>query len=183
MKLYTGTGDGGETSLLNGRRVSKSDIRIAAIGEVDELNAMLGWSRACVQPEAVGAGLRSIQDDLFRLGAELAGPADPPPGVRGLCIRTEDAARLEAWIDEACAAVPPLRHFILPGGSEGAARLHVARAVCRRAERVLVMLSAADRVSPESLVYLNRLGDLLFAWARLSAVQARAPEILWKPSM
>ncbi len=182
MKLYTGTGDGGETSLFNGRRVLKSHVRIAAIGEVDELNAMLGWCRACAQPEVVSSALRSIQDDLFRLGAELAGAADPT-AARGPCIVREDVVRLEGWIDEACAVLPPLRNFILPGGSEGAARLHVARAVCRRAERALVLLSAADGLAAEPLVYINRLGDLLFAWARLSTLQAGEPEVVWKPSM
>ena len=157
MKIYTRTGDGGETALLGGARVSKADPRVAAYGDVDELNAWLGFVLAGGVDGAIAGALEPIQRDLFAIGARLA---DPSGRV---------ANRVEK---------PPLRRFILPGGSASGAALHVARTVCRRAERTIVGLGA-DHVEPEILEYLNRLSDLLFVMARTANHRDRAPEVEW----
>jgi len=174
MRIYTRTGDGGETGLGDGSRVAKNDLRVVAVGEVDELNAAVGVARAAGLPEEVDRRLERIQRELFDLGADLARPIAvgeasakrPPLRLVGAYV-----ARLEAAIDEIDAALPPLRSFILPGGSEAAARLHVTRAVCRRAERAVVglMRVAAETTNPECGRYLNRLADLLFVLARHAA--------------
>jgi cob(I)alamin adenosyltransferase len=159
--IYTGGGDTGETSLGDGSRVSKQDPRIAALGEVDELNSFVGWT---------GAGLDRIQNELFDLGADLS-----VPGGDRLRIEQPYIDRLEAEIDEANAQLEPLKSFVLPGGTETAARLYVARAVCRRAERAVL---AVDGANPFAAVYLNRLSDLLFVLARLAN---GGDEPLWRP--
>ncbi len=173
-RIYTRGGDRGETSLGDGSRVSKLDCRIAAFGAVDELNAAIGVVLAGVVPDELRPPLERIQNELFDVGADLSVPV----GVEGR-LRVEQSAvdRLEALCDRFNEALPELRSFVLPGGTEAAARLHVARTVCRRAERDAL---AAD-VNPLVVVYLNRLSDLLFILARAANAAAGQPEPLWKP--
>jgi cob(I)alamin adenosyltransferase len=165
-RIYTGGGDKGQTSLGDGSRVSKLDPRVAAMGDVDELNSLVGWA----------GGLERIQNELFDLGADLSVPFDPA-GER-LRVTAEAVTRLEREIDEANASLPDLKSFVLPGGSERAARLFVARAVCRRAERAVLAVSGAN---PLAAVYLNRLSDLLFVLARAANAGSGEDEILWRP--
>jgi cob(I)alamin adenosyltransferase len=182
VKIYTRTGDGGETGLFDGTRVPKSDARVSAYGEVDELNAWLGLARASLTDAgASGQGLAAIlehmQRDLFALGSRLADPAHKIAGrVVKAAIAPEDIARLEGWIDELDTELPPLRRFVLPGGSTAGAALHVARTVCRRAERAMVALGGVD---PELLVYINRVSDLLFVMARAANQRHGSPEVEW----
>ncbi len=166
--LYTRAGDRGETSLFGGQRVSKDHLRVAAYGELDELNAALGVAMAFLRQRRVASLLRSVQNELFDIGAELAsrGQAPREPGGEAFRLSPEQVVRLEGWIDQYDAKVPPLKTFILPSGSRGASLLHLARAVCRRAERAVVTLAASEEVNPQILAYLNRLSDLLFALAR-----------------
>ncbi len=178
-RIYTRGGDAGETSLGSGARVPKDAPRIEAFGDVDELNALLGLALARGVPEPWGAWLAAVQNDLFDLGADLAVPAG---GSRErLRVTGEQVTRLEAWCDEANEGLEPLRSFVLPGGSETAALLHVARTVCRRAERRGVTLAAAEDVNPEALAYLNRLSDLLFILARAANAAGGVDEPLWRP--
>ena len=186
MKIYTKTGDGGETGLYGGVRVSKANVRVAAYGEVDEVNAALGVARATLQQsdgtEDLVAMTEQIQRDLFAVGARLADPTHRIAGrVTTAVVAADDIARLEGWVDTLEAALPPLRRFILAGGAPGGAALHLARTVCRRAERSLVGLlaSEADAFEPELLVYVNRLSDLLFVMARAANQRAGTPEIEW----
>ena len=162
-KIYTRGGDRGETSLGDGSRVAKTDPRVAAIGDVDELNSLVGW---------IG-GLERIQNELFDLGADLSVPYTGEDDR--LRVTQEQVDRLESEIDAANEALEPLKSFVLPGGSERAARLFLARAVCRRAERTVLTL---EDVNPLTAVYLNRLSDLLFVLAR---AENAGDEILWKP--
>jgi len=179
VKLYTRTGDSGQTALFDGTRVSKADPRVDAYGDVDELNAIVGMARAAGQDSELDAQLARLQQDLFALGARLADPASRIASrVAKAAITDEDVARLEGWIDRAEAEVPPLRRFILPGGAPLAATLHLARTVCRRAERHVVGLGP-DAVEPVLVVYLNRLSDLLFVLARLANHRARVIEPEW----
>jgi cob(I)alamin adenosyltransferase len=182
MKLYTRTGDAGETSLHDGRRVSKDDPRVVVCGEVDELNAMLGWCRAAAGAHPLEDRLETVQRLLFNLGAEVATPARTPASGRIPLIAESHVRQLETWIDEATAAVSPLKHFVLPAGCEIACRLHLARTACRRAERALVRLVRSGEVRPQPLVFLNRLGDALFAWAREANHDANHAETVWIPS-
>ncbi len=176
MKLYTKRGDDGHTDLFGGGRVAKDDSRVASYGEVDETNAAVGVALAsCADPELISM-LRRIQSDLFVLGAELATPAQKQPSMT---IGDEDVTRLEQWIDQASDEVQPLRSFILPGGTACAAALHFARTVCRRAERAAVSLAGKEPLRPTVLLYLNRLSDLLFAWARLANHRAAVADIAW----
>jgi cob(I)alamin adenosyltransferase len=182
MKLYTKTGDDGTTGLFGGGRVPKASARVEAYGTVDETNATLGVARAIPLDPIIDAVLAPIQADLFTLGAELA----CVPGKEGKLgmapIGEGDIARLERAIDEADAACPPLKSFVLPGGSPGAAALHVARTVCRRAERAVLALRDADAPARgEVVIYLNRLSDLLFALARRANVVAGVPDVPWEP--
>ena len=178
MKLYTRTGDAGETSLFDGTRVSKADARVDAYGEVDELNAWLGMVRAAGVPADVDEALVHIQRDLFALGARLADPAERiADRVTKASITDADVARLEGWIDQYDAEAPPLRRFILAGGSPAGAALHGARTVCRRGERHIVSLQPA--VDPVLVHYVNRLSDLLFAMARAVNHRAGVPETEW----
>ena len=179
MPLYTGQGDDGRTLLIGGVRVDKDASRVAAYGEVDELNACLGLVRAAGPPEPLPSRLADIQNVLFEVGAHLATP--PGSSVNPFTDGQQKVRRLEGWIDEASAGAPPLRNFVLPGGTEAAARLHLARAVCRRAERTMVGLMRAEPVDAQVLVFLNRLSDLLFAWARQVNHQAGAGDVIWKP--
>jgi cob(I)alamin adenosyltransferase len=179
VKIYTRTGDGGETALFDGTRVLKSDPRVDAYGHVDELNALLGVVLASGVDPALGAWLEQIQRDLFAVGARLADPnARIAARVTKAGLQPSDAERLEAWIDEAEASLPALRRFILPGGSPAGALLHLARTVCRRAERQIVALGP-DAVESAVLVYMNRLSDLLFVLARLANARAGASEVEW----
>jgi len=182
MKLYTRQGDDGKTSLLDGTRVAKDDRRVAAYGEIDELNAVLGWVATLQEADELRPSIGTIQDEMFRLGAELATPASAEPNAHLPRIPSDAITRLEGWIDDATEPVPPLRHFILPGGSELASRLHLARTCCRQAERYVITLSHHESIRSEPVVYLNRLSDLLFAWARLANHRANVSDIIWKPS-
>jgi cob(I)alamin adenosyltransferase len=186
VKIYTRTGDSGETGLFGGVRVSKSDPRVSAYGDVDELNATLGLARAALVEQdphsTLAAMVEHIQRDLFALGARLADPAHKiADRVTKASVGAADITRLEGWIDDLEAALPPLKRFILPGGSSAGAALHVARTTCRRAERAMVALLAAEPEAFESdlLVYVNRLSDLLFVIARSANHRARTPEIEW----
>jgi cob(I)alamin adenosyltransferase len=179
VKIYTKTGDGGETSLFDNTRVSKAHTRVDAYGEVDELNACLGLARAQLADADLGAELVQIQQDLFALGAELADPARRiAERVAKAHLRPEDAERLERAIDRLEGELPPLKRFILPGGSAGGATLHLARTVCRRAERRVVSLGPGA-VDSLIVIYLNRLSDLLFVMARAANHRAGAPETEW----
>jgi cob(I)alamin adenosyltransferase len=179
LKIYTKTGDRGETSLFDGTRVPKTDPRVAAYGDVDELQAVLG---VCAS-QSVGTEILdmivAIQRDLFALGARLADPSHRIAArVSKVIVDDASVARLEAWIDRLDAALPPLRHFILSGGAPAGAALHLARTVCRRAERSVLMLGAGD-VEPAVLTYLNRLSDLLFMMARAVNHRAGVSETEW----
>ena len=180
-RIYTRTGDAGETGLFGGGRVSKAAARVAAYGEVDELNAVLGWVLLKVDDAAVRDRLRDIQADLFTLGAHLATPPDARSRGHLPPLPAERVPEFERWIDDAEAELAPLRSFILPGGAEAGAALHVARTVCRRAERAVVALAAEEQVEATVLVYLNRLSDLLFDLARLANQRAQHPETPWQP--
>ena len=180
MKIYTRTGDSGDTGLFGGPRVRKDDIRIEAYGTVDELNAVLGLARTEHSSSALSELLESLQHDLFVIGAELA---TPEPGQHTMpAIGTADVERLEGCIDQYEAELPPLKQFILPGGSPAGATLHVARAVCRRAERRVITLQGTSdtEISATIIVYLNRLSDLLFVLARFANQQGDQPEIAWE---
>ena len=170
-RIYTRGGDAGETSLGDGSRVSKLDPLVKAYGAVDELNSLLGWARV-----AAGEGLERLQNELFDLGADLSVPYAPGDGK--LRVTQPYVDRLEADCDEANAPLPELRSFVLPGGSEAASRLHVARAACRRAEREVLGAARARPVNPLAAVYLNRLSDLLFILARAANA---GDEPLWRP--
>lgn len=179
MKIYTKTGDAGETSLFDNSRVSKADARVDACGTIDEVNACLGAARAAGLDVELAAIVERLQRDLFAVGARLADPRSRTAArVTKASIADDDVARLEGTIDALEATLPPLRRFILPGGSPGAALLHLARAVARRAERRVVGLGAGA-VEPVVLVYLNRLSDLLFVMARAASHRAGAPEVEW----
>ena len=178
MKIYTKTGDAGQTSLAGGTRVAKDDPRVAAYGDVDELNAHLGLARAYVPDVEIDGELARLQRDLFALGAQLADPtAQVASRVSKAVMSEADIERLEHIIDTREATLPPLKKFILAGGSPCGAALHVARAVCRRAERSMVALDPP--VDPLLLKYINRLSDLLFVLARSVNHRAGAAETTW----
>lgn len=181
MKIYTRTGDGGETGLYGGGRRPKSDVRIAAYGEVDELQAALGLVRAQVgTAQPLNNLLKSIQSDCFVLSCELARTATKPER-KDPVLTADRVAYLEQEIDQASAALPELTAFILPGGSVLGAELHLARTICRRAERGVVALAQAEAISPLLPQYLNRLSDLLFVLARQANQEACVPEEEWHP--
>jgi cob(I)alamin adenosyltransferase len=179
VKIYTRTGDSGETSLFDRTRVSKADARVDAYGEVDEVNACLGTVLAAGVDDDIAGLLTAIQRDLFAVGARLADPSSRIASrVTKAAVTDEDIQRLEDAIDRLEAGLPPLRKFILPGGSGAGSQLHLARTVCRRAERRVVGLGAGAVESPV-IVYLNRLSDLLFVMARSVNQRAGVPEIEW----
>jgi cob(I)alamin adenosyltransferase len=185
MALYTGSGDDGTTGLFGGERVGKEHPRVEAYGTVDELNAWLGLAAAaCHRDRAVSAEMLSILEEiqvrLLDLGSELAAPGDPSRRGTVKPITAGHVKTVESWIDEIDARNEPLREFILPGGTELAARLHAARTVCRRAERRIVVLARIGDLNPHVLVYVNRLGDLLFALARRANADAGVPDVVWK---
>lgn len=179
MKIYTKTGDAGQTSLFDNSRVSKADARVEAYGEVDELNACIGAAKGAGVSEDLAQRLEVIQRELFAVGARLADPSSRIAGrVEKAAVRESDVQRLERMIDEMELELPPLRRFILPGGSAAGALLHLARTVCRRAERRVVGLGP-DAVEPIVIVYLNRLSDALFVMARAVNHRERVPETEW----
>jgi cob(I)alamin adenosyltransferase len=178
-RIYTRGGDAGETSLGHGQRVSKADPRVEAYGTVDELNAVLGLVGAGSLPDGMREWIDRIQNDLFDLGADLSVPLED--ARERLRVGDRHVAWLEGLCDLVNARLEPLRSFVLPGGTELAARLQLARAVCRRAERRVVSLGRASAVNPAALAYLNRLSDLLFILAREANRQAGTPEPLWRP--
>jgi cob(I)alamin adenosyltransferase len=179
VRIYTGVGDEGETALFDGSHVSKSEARVDAYGEVDELNATLGVALAAGLDDDLCEMVTHLQRDLFALGAHLA---DPRPGVADRVPKATfgrvDVERLEGWIDGLEEALPPLTQFILPGGGPAGAALHHARTVCRRAERRIVAFGQAT-VDGEILRYVNRLSDLLFVLARTANHRRRVPEVEW----
>jgi len=177
-RIYTRAGDAGETSLGDGARVPKTDLRIEAYGTVDELNSLVGLALAGDLPDEFRPWLERVQNDLFDLGADLSVPLEDDRRER-LRVTARQVEQLEELCDLVNERLEPLKSFVLPGGTEAAARLHIARAVCRRAERLAVALAAEHDVNPAALAYLNRLSDLLFILAR--AANAGSPEPLWRP--
>ena len=178
-RIYTRAGDKGETSLGDGSRVTKLDSRIGAFGTVDELNSQIGLALAAADlRDDFRPWLRAVQNDLFDVGADLSVPLDRSDRLR---ITQRAVDELERLCDELNEQLPPLRSFVLPGGTEAAARLHVARAVCRRAERESLAADGEHGINPLVLVYLNRLSDLLFIAARAANAAAAIEEPLWRP--
>jgi cob(I)alamin adenosyltransferase len=180
MKIYTRTGDKGETSLFGGKRVMKDSLRIRAYGTVDELNAMLGVANTSTDNEQLIQVVLTLQKELFMVGADLATPL----GVREektVRVKEQHIARLEQEIDRHEEELEPLRYFILPGGTPCAAALHVARTICRRAERETFELSKQEQINTHVLVYLNRLSDLLFVLARVANARFGQKDIPWHP--
>jgi cob(I)alamin adenosyltransferase len=176
-KIYTRTGDGGSAGLVDGSRVSKSSLRMTAIGEIDEANAAVGVAIAALGPGEVTDTLLRIQNDLFDAGADVATPGEVEGALRIVAGQSE---RLEREIDAMNADLAPLTSFILPSGSLGVSTLHLARAVVRRAERAAVALNVAEPLNPQLLAYINRLSDHLFVAARFVAARERG-DVLWKP--
>ncbi len=180
-KIYTRTGDDGTTGLVDGSRRSKADARMQAIGDVDEVNSFLGLAIVALAGGQPAEQLLRIQNDLFDLGADIATPGDDfTPSEMVLRIVPSQVAWLEQSMDELNERLSALTSFILPGGSQPAAALHAARAICRRAERSLVTLAAVEPVNPQAMAYINRLSDLLFVAARFVNQQASG-DILWVP--
>ena len=173
MKAYSGTGDKGETSLYGGTRVEKADPRVEAYGAVDELSSQIGVARAHIKTKKLDQILKTIQRDLWILGGDLASELVTPNVPR---MTKEQLDRLESVTDDLNSGLPRLRRFILPGGSVPGAELHVARAVCRRAERRIVALSKIESINPDVLPYINRLSSLLFVLARTVNKRAQVPE-------
>jgi cob(I)alamin adenosyltransferase len=176
--IYTRGGDAGETSLGDGSRVSKLDARIRAYGTVDELNSSLGLVLSTDCPETLRTVLERVQNELFDLGADLSVPLETEGRLR---VTQEQVRALERDCDRFNEELPELKSFVLPGGSEAAARLHLARTICRRAEREVLTASREHQLDPLVLVYLNRLSDLLFIVARFANASERRPEPLWRP--
>ena len=178
MKIYTKTGDKGKTSLYGGQRISKDDLRIEAYGTVDELNAHLGHLRASTEVEAYDSLLQQVQVELFNIGSHLASSPEadfPLPQLSGHLI-----VDLEQSMDDMNEKLPELKTFVLPGGSESASRAHLARTVCRRAERRVVSLSNADEVDDQIIVFLNRLSDFFFVLSRHLIYQEGKAEVKWQ---
>ena len=179
MKLYTKRGDDGHTELIGGARVPKSHLRVCAYGSVDELNATIGLALTDCDIDAINKGLITIQCRLFDLGADLA--TQSPAKASSSRLNPDHVSEIESQIDAASDQLQPLRNFILPGGVVLAARLHIARTVCRRAERQVVALAEHEHVDPIATIYLNRLADLLFALARLANAKAGVADVPWRP--
>ncbi|TSA26768.1 MAG: cob(I)yrinic acid a,c-diamide adenosyltransferase [Ignavibacteriales bacterium] len=181
MKIYTKTGDKGKTSLFGGKRVWKDDLRIQSYGTVDELNSILGVAITEIKNKELKTILSSIQHELFNLGSDLASPEYKDNKKFSIPRITEsNTKRLEGLIDKVDNKLLPLKNFILPGGLKGAALLHYARTVCRRAEREVISLSKVDMINSEIKIYLNRLSDLLFVLARFENFSSKHPDIEWK---
>lgn len=187
FKIYTKTGDKGETSLYGGTRVSKAAARVESYGTLDELNAFIGLAKAEISDEKVLSQLQKIQFDLFTVGSEAATPTDKMLLANGksrldLMISEKEITELERWMDDFDAELVPLRFFILPSGGKAAATIHVCRTVCRRAERSMVFLSETEEVRPELIKYLNRLSDYFFVLARYISKISGEKEDFWNPS-
>lgn len=187
MKIYTKTGDQGETSLFGGKRVSKADLRVDAYGTIDELNAFIAVSKSLIDDEIVIHQLKKIQFDLFTLGSESATPTDQLKLANGknrlaLMISEKEIQELENWMDTMENELEPLRFFILPGGGKIATSLHVSRTVCRRAERKMIALHEVENLRPELIQYLNRLSDYLFVLARYMSKKQGETEEFWNPN-
>ncbi|MBU6352189.1 MAG: cob(I)yrinic acid a,c-diamide adenosyltransferase [Chloroflexi bacterium] len=182
-KLYTKKGDQGQTSLGGGQLVPKEHLRVNAYGTVDELNSQIGVALATGVCERLAAVLPEIQNELFDLGSDLAFLEEDKARYKLPQIEERHIARLETLLDEMTAVVGPLENFILPGGALGAAQLHVARTVCRRAERDVSALARSEPVGPHTIAYLNRLSDALFVMARYENRMQEVPEPLWKPGL
>ncbi len=187
FKIYTKTGDKGETSLYGGTRVSKAAARVESYGTLDELNAFIGLAKAEISDEKVLNQLQKIQFDLFTVGSEAATPTDKLLLANGknrldLMISEKEITELELWMDDFDAELEPLKFFILPSGGKAAATLHVCRTVCRRAERAMVFLNETEEVRPELIKYLNRLSDYLFVLARYISKISGEKEEFWNPS-
>ena len=187
FKIYTKTGDKGETSLYGGTRVSKAAARVESYGTLDELNAFIGLAKAEISDEKVLSQLQKIQFDLFTVGSEAATPTDKMFLANGksrldLLISEEEIMELERWMDNFDAELEPLQFFILPSGGKAAASVHVCRTVCRRAERAMVYLNETEEVRPELIKYLNRLSDYLFILARYISKISGEKEEYWNPS-
>ncbi len=180
-RIYTRTGDAGETSLFGGHRVSKSDPRVGAYGTIDELNAVVGMARATGPGPEIDQVLERVQHHLFDLGAELATPQGSSAASHVPRVASEWVEALEKDIDRFDAGLPPLRAFILPGGTPAAALLHLARTVARRAEREIVALTAREPLNPELLKFANRLSDLFFVLARAANLAAGHADVVWGP--
>ena len=180
-RIYTKSGDGGETGLGDGTRVPKDSARVAAYGDVDELNSVLGLLRSSCPDALETALLQGIQNDLFDVGGDLCfPPAENEEPGKSLRVTAAQAERLERAIDRLNEKLEPLRSFVLPGGSPAAAWLHLARTVCRRAERTVVTLARVEPVNPQVVIYLNRLSDLLFVLARVANDGGKS-DVLWVP--
>lgn len=180
-RIYTRRGDGGDTHLGDMSRVRKTNARVCAYGDVDEANSAIGVARSQGLPDEVDAWLAIIQNDLFDLGADLSVPGTPDPnGPARLQITAAQVTQLEQWCDAANDRLEPLVSFVLPAGSPGAASLHLARTICRRAERAVIALADREPVTPEAVRYLNRLSDLLFILARVCNLGAGG-DVLWQP--
>ena len=187
FKIYTKTGDKGETSLYGGTRVSKAAARVESYGTLDELNAFIGLAKSEISDEKVLSQLQKIQFDLFTVGSEAATPTDKMLLANGknrldLMISEKEITELELWMDDFDAELEPLKFFILPSGGKAAATLHVCRTVCRRAERAMVFLNETEEVRPELIKYLNRLSDYLFILARYISKISGEKEDYWNPS-
>jgi len=180
MKIYTRTGDRGDTSLVGGQRIPKDDLRVEAYGTIDELNAVLGIVLADNAEPEIHAILNPVQHRLFNLGADLAAPRSVTHKTLRR-VHAKDTRSLERAIDALQQELAPLKRFILPGGSPTAARLHFARTVCRRAERAVVRLARREEIGDGSIVYLNRLSDLLFVLARFANCRRSIDDVKWKP--
>jgi cob(I)alamin adenosyltransferase len=180
MSIATGTGDQGDSGLLGGDRVPKDDLRLEAYGTLDELNAAIGGAIAHAPPEAVGEQLELVSHWLFELGTDLATPGVGSDGGPAAKLDEAHTATLTAWIHQLEKELPPLRAFILPGGTEAAAALHIARTICRRAERRVVSLMRATGEGRAGMVFLNRLGDLLFLHARATNIARGRGDVEWR---
>ena len=187
MKIYTKTGDKGETALYGGTRVSKASARVESYGTIDELNSFIGFAKTEITVEKVLNQLKKIQFDLFTVGSESATPTDKLTLANGksrlsLMISEVEIEELENWMDEFERGLKPLQYFILPGGGKAATSLHICRTVCRRAERAMVFLNETEEVRPELIKYLNRLSDYLFILARYISKISGEKEDYWNPS-
>ncbi|WP_332018535.1 cob(I)yrinic acid a,c-diamide adenosyltransferase [Kaistella sp.] len=187
MKIYTKTGDKGETALYGGTRVSKASARVESYGTIDELNSFIGFAKTEIKDEKVLAQLRKIQFDLFTVGSESATPTDKLTLANGksrlaLMISDTEIEEIENWMDALEEELQPLQYFILPGGGKAATSLHICRTVCRRAERSLVFLNESEEVRPELIKYLNRLSDYLFVLARYMSKINNESEEYWNPN-
>lgn len=179
MRIYTKQGDEGKTALFDGTRVDKCDLRLETYGTLDELNSHLGAALALCTFSAMAEILQRLQHELFDAGSDLATPLDSPNSPKIRRIEATDYQRIEKWIDEVTAQLPPLKNFVLPGGTVLSAQLHICRTVCRRAERHLVALKRHENLGPAILIYLNRLSDFLFTLARWANVLAGVDEVFW----